>query len=767
MSSAKRALGLVVVSTWAGLLLTVEPAVGATLRVDRNTSNCGTSCDGSDWDAGNVYEYIQDALLDAAQDDEIWVAAGTYLPDEQNCDVSADCSGGTCPSGVCVWSSPKDQTFDISGIKLYGGFDATETSIGDRAFRCYDYDDDSYGTTSCASNNDCGLGELCLPLELTVLDGDLDGDDDFPTPTTLDDNSFHVVTAASGTIEGVTIRGGNDPGGGGHGAGLLITGGTPAITSCIITENLAYFGGAMDIEPTAGPIMDHCLFIGNIAKESGGGIYCSDGDDYVITNSTFRSNDAKLAFGGGIYNHNTTTSRLTNCYFIGNSAALDSGGGGFCNRDSTSTLVNCVFNGNTAKNGGGVGNRGTGALYLINSTFFQNTATNLSSEGQGGGLYNNTATATVENCIFWDNSSDIDNDGEAGQIKGDNITVTNSLILNYCDLGGPFDDNTGDDPQFSDADGADNIFNTGDDDLHVDATSPAIDHGDNAALPADTDDLDNDDNTTEAIPLDLDLNTRTVNVTVDIGAYEAADSDCGDDICDSPNETFCSCSDDCSGSGTEDCFDDIDNDCDGLIDCCDSECTGGSETLCADSVDNDCDGVTDCADSDCQTGTETACSDSIDNDCDGCKDSLDDDCGGTETGCFDFTDNDCDGCFDSNDSDCGGTEVACSDGIDNDCDGLTDCSDADCQTGTESACSDTIDNDCDGCTDSVDADCGGTETSCSGGTDDDCDGCTDSVDSDCGGTETSCVNRVDDDCDGLIDCADPNCNGNPACGVPK
>jgi hypothetical protein len=57
-------------------------------------------------------------------------------------------------------------------------------------------------------------------------------------------------------------------------------------------------------------------------------------------------------------------------------------------------------------------------------------------------------------------------------------------------------------------------------DYHLQASSPAIGAGSNAAIPADTQDLDGDLDTAEPIPFDRDGNSRIVNGLVDMGAYE-------------------------------------------------------------------------------------------------------------------------------------------------------------------------------------------------------------------------------------------------------
>ncbi len=88
------------------------------------------------------------------------------------------------------------------------------------------------------------------------------------------------------------------------------------------------------------------------------------------------------------------------------------------------------------------------------------------------------------------------------------------------------------DPQFADLLGPDGIIATGDESAALQPTSPCIDRGNNAWLPPDTLDLDNDGDTLEPIPFDVAGNPRRVDQRwradtglgqapiVDIGAYE-------------------------------------------------------------------------------------------------------------------------------------------------------------------------------------------------------------------------------------------------------
>jgi hypothetical protein len=86
-------------------------------------------------------------------------------------------------------------------------------------------------------------------------------------------------------------------------------------------------------------------------------------------------------------------------------------------------------------------------------------------------------------------------------------------------------------PLFVDADGADDIPGTIDDDLRLQPGSPGIDAGSNFALPADTLDLDGDGDVSEPLPVDINGNPRRVDAPatdtgigdpplVDMGAYE-------------------------------------------------------------------------------------------------------------------------------------------------------------------------------------------------------------------------------------------------------
>jgi hypothetical protein len=138
----------------------------------------------------------------------------------------------------------------------------------------------------------------------------------------------------------------------------------------------------------------------------------------------------------------------------------------------------------------------------------------VNSGGLGGAVYSfNSSTATLTNCVVW------------GNISQDGLQIsqaTGTPAVRYSDIQGGYAGtaNLNSDPIFirNPAAGPDNKWGTADDDygdLHVSPTSPLLDAGNNADIPA-------------AVLTDLDANSRLVDIVgihdpgtlVDIGAYE-------------------------------------------------------------------------------------------------------------------------------------------------------------------------------------------------------------------------------------------------------
>ena len=300
-----------------------------------------------------------------------------------------------------------------------------------------------------------------LLLYETILMGDLGGNDLWGI-LNRDDNSYHVVTGPAGhsgaVLDGFTVTAGNadGPGARHYGGGLYNPGGHMEIVDCTFKGNTAAFGGAIMNE--GGPLaMVNTQLVGNRAFVLGGGLYNSEGD-----------------------------ATMHNVRIVGNTAGYAEIAGGAA-----------VYNLN-------------GNLTLINST----VADNLSPRGRAIASFSwdFTAASNIEaaNCILYNGGDELWSNNPGA------VAVSYSAV----EGGWPGTGNIDADPQFV-SPGARSIEGEWiDGNYRLQATSPAIDAGSDAALPADIFDLDEDTDVTEPLPVDLDGEPRIEQMQVDMGAYE-------------------------------------------------------------------------------------------------------------------------------------------------------------------------------------------------------------------------------------------------------
>ncbi len=509
--------------------------------------DAGPGGDGLTW--LTAYDDLQDALSAAAcRGMQVRMAGGTYRP-----------SARTNPA------VQRTATFQLAnGVALRGGY---------------------RGLAGGGEPNDRDVVAFA-----TILSGDLNGDDvpvactwDSPhcsafgslckndgfciLPDGLEDNCYHVVTGASvddtTVLDGLTIAGGNADGDFPHerGAGVYLVQSDAALIGCTVTGSSANFGAAM-FSDAGNPTLTRCTFsdssaVGASPGRRGGGVYI-DRSDATFIECDFRYNDASS--GAGLYGYYANPI-LVGCTFSDNFASHDAGG--MRNFNGDPTLINCAFYGNGAEFGGGMqssdfatligcrfsgngaaqgGGMSAGSVTLINCAFSGNQA------GHGGGM--SVGTATLTNCTFSGNSASrggglYTNENWLGPtltgciVSGNTASngpqIYGATTASYsCIQGGwPGIGNIDADPHFLDADGPDDVYGTTDDNLRLTrSVSPCIDAGDNAAVPADALDLDDDGDTAEPIPLDLDgANRFADDITrpdtgsgtppvVDMGAYE-------------------------------------------------------------------------------------------------------------------------------------------------------------------------------------------------------------------------------------------------------
>jgi predicted outer membrane repeat protein len=484
-----------------------------TIYVDGNAPGAGS---GTSWT--DAFTTLGAALLAATDGDTIRVADGTYKPTTTN-----------------------DRTFTFAlrnAVSILGGYAG-------------------YGVPD-PNARDSGT----YP---TILSGDI-GSVNYNS-----DNSYHVLTtnvvSASAVLDAVTVSGGNANGSGSnqsYGGGLFAQYVSPTLTNCTFTGNNASgFGGAI-YNGYSSPTLTNCTFSGNSVTYCGGAIY-NDRSSPTLTNCTFTGNTTwntrGPSDGGAIYNSSSSPAlinctfsantvysfggaifsvssypTLTNCAFSGNKAGY---GGAMLDFASWPTLTNCIFNGNSAYYGGAIHDRSFSSLTLTNCTFSGNGAYGSGANGgaiyndnsispptlanctfsgnsatiSGGAIYSSTSSPTLANCILWGNAA-----ASGSQIYQASGTTT----ATYCDVQGGFPGtgNINTDPLFvgNPTPGPDGKWGTADDDygdLRLQITSPCIDAGSNAGVPA-------------GVTTDLAGNARIIDIPgihdpgaiVDMGAYE-------------------------------------------------------------------------------------------------------------------------------------------------------------------------------------------------------------------------------------------------------
>ncbi|RYD23656.1 MAG: hypothetical protein EOP88_03265, partial [Verrucomicrobiaceae bacterium] len=181
---------------------------------------------GGSW--STAFKYLRDALDQTRSGDVIYVAKGTYYPDD----------------GESAFYGDREMSFELSGQKIYGGFAGTETTLSQRN----------------------------PAVNLTSLSGAIwDGEN------ASDFYSLHVMTVTKDSaLDGVIVEDGHANGGhvwnypniGSYdegGACYVESGNTLTLANCTFRNNLALAdGGAIMIEDRKGKVIaSNCLFEGN------------------------------------------------------------------------------------------------------------------------------------------------------------------------------------------------------------------------------------------------------------------------------------------------------------------------------------------------------------------------------------------------------------------------------------------------------------------------------------------------------------------------
>ncbi|MEM4248022.1 MAG: choice-of-anchor Q domain-containing protein, partial [Candidatus Nanoarchaeia archaeon] len=273
---------------------------------------------------------------------------------------------------------------------------------------------------------------------------------------------------------------------------------------------ITFFGNTFS-DNVSGPIPS-----GYTMQLYGGGLELySDGGTLTFTNNQFLNNKNldPNGLGGGlcIDNFLSGTLQMEGNVFVGNQNA-GVGGGALINLGSNVTsayIADNLFVNNQA--GFGESNGSGGGLSIgseVNVTLVNNTFYNNSADSAGGlGFYAESASdkAILANEIYWGNAPNSLEATGSGPIQATYSNIQDGTGQPYFGTGcidsDPLFFNVANPP------GADRIYKTIDDGLHLTATSPSFNTGANSAVP-------------DWLTLDIAGQPRIQGNTVDMGAYE-------------------------------------------------------------------------------------------------------------------------------------------------------------------------------------------------------------------------------------------------------
>jgi hypothetical protein len=175
------------------------------------------------------------------------------------------------------------------------------------------------------------------------------------------------------------------------GGAITCTAASPTIRDCVMSDNDAYYGGAMRVQSGAWPTVEDCVFRDNTAYGDG---------------------DISAMFG---------SVTITRCSFFGNSGLAEGAGAVWCRRGSV-VADECTFAGNYSKfDGSGIQILDNGTATITGCTFFGNSAT----EGSAVSVWSGSGPVSIENTIM------------AFSTKGDAVNVWEGCVeISCCNIYG-------------------------------------------------------------------------------------------------------------------------------------------------------------------------------------------------------------------------------------------------------------------------------------------------------------------------------------------
>jgi predicted outer membrane repeat protein len=458
--------------TW---FFVVVPCQARIIYVDANTPD---NNDGSSW--AKAYKYLQDALAAAESGQQIWVAEGTYKPDQGNNVYQGDrgstfrlkngvaiCGGFV--SGGCDWkdrnpvahktilsgdlngddlgvgdatATAKDNCIDAQEVfsgMTYKGTTVGATNDGSTSLKndnnpdvWYSYEPSISGTVtfsvsaedayfSVSIHSDCpGTKENELTKDLYFGDISLKVEKDkkyYIRIASLENKSSDFVMSVNSNEDNSR-----------HVVSGSGTNSTAILDGFVIARGQAgHEGGGGMYNRSGSPKLFNCTFTKNFTTGFGGGMYNHLNSNPILTDCTFSENHSQQR-GGGIYNSSNSSLGLISCMVSKNSAGR---GGGIYNVDNSNLkLTNCKFSDNISESyGAGIYSWTNSRAILNECVFSRNIAGDV-----GGAVYIHTGSLEVADCNFADNSAE----SFGGAIHNEliELIVTKSLFRNNSAIRG-------------------------------------------------------------------------------------------------------------------------------------------------------------------------------------------------------------------------------------------------------------------------------------------------------------------------------------------
>lgn len=483
---------------------------GPTIYVDANASG---DAGGNSWDV--PYRTLQASLqavrnaraaasdgfdIGALEEDvEVWVAEGTYRPDQ---------GPGLAQDDITL-------SFEIpDALAVLGGFAGNEISADQRN------SDPATNNTRLSgalgeSNSQTVVRIGAATTSETMLDGFTISDGDFDDSPQFASSGQNIGFAEDGQARA---------------AGVYVAG-DATLNNLHIRDNEVFVGLFFEGTPppfAGGLVCDGCsarfsnlTVAGNRTNVAGGGIYVM-ADEGLIAPSFQRiiiQDNAADAGGGMVVSAEASGSidgmQLANASFTDNQASTVAGGllAGSIGEDVELNMssANVLFAGNTATEG--TETDPSAAFFTtqggasLDVTLAQHTVVGAPASDTGQALIGvdsetGLSSVNIANSIFWGSDTPIHiAEGTSGNV----VAVNNSLVENGW--AGEGSANIETDPLF-------------DTDFRLLGNSPAIDAGNEGLLPPDATDLNNSGDTNESLPLDLNDEARVLADDVDMGAFE-------------------------------------------------------------------------------------------------------------------------------------------------------------------------------------------------------------------------------------------------------